>query len=287
MSYHKLTGSRRSSMSKPRKRCIFCGGSGMSKEHIWGDWLKHHVKANLPKHSLGTLIVNPPGTPNVSSVGSRTGDPLRSKVRVVCETCNNTWLSAIQNRVKPLLIPMIGGQPCVLSHDKQQTLATWITMATMTSEFMLHEKTQISVSQADREWLWEKYTPPSDWRIWIGRYQRHRSAEQWVHCSVPIYDVAPVVADGEGPQCNTQSTTFIIGEFFGHAMSAAFPNHARDWDWRVWPRAHQVLSQIWPLKESAIVWPTVSVSMIDADAINIARAFFAWVDNIGRLHGHD
>jgi hypothetical protein len=272
-------------MSKLRKRCIFCGGFGMSREHIWGDWLKHHVAVNLPKHSMGTLIVNAPGTRNVSTVHIRAGDPLRSRVRVVCETCNNTWLSAIQEAAKPVLIPMFDGKTCVLGHEKLQRLATLISMATMTAEFLLHEKTQISVPQSDRGWLRQDHCPPPDWRIWVGHYRRHRSAEQWVHCSIPIYDEAPIVSPGDGPQCNTQSTTFMVGELFAHVMSAAFPNHARDWDWRIWPRANEALTQIWPLKESAVVWPTVSVSMTDADAINIARAFFSWVDAIGRRHG--
>jgi hypothetical protein len=120
----------------------------MSREHIWGDWLKHHVAVNLPKHSLGTLIVNAPGTRYVSTVHIRAGDPLRSRLHVVCETCNNTWLSAIQETAKPVLIPMFDGKTCVLGHEKQQRLATWISMATMTAEFLLHEKTQISVRKA-------------------------------------------------------------------------------------------------------------------------------------------
>src|SRR5258705_11505191 len=99
-------------------------------------------------------------------------------------------------------------------------------MATMTSEFLIHDKAQIAIPQSDREWLWNHRNPPPDWRIWIGRYQRYRSAEQWVHCSVPIYNAGeePMVAEGEAPQCNTQSTTFMVGELFVHAMSAAFPN---------------------------------------------------------------
>jgi hypothetical protein len=208
-------------------------------------------------------------------------------VRVVCENCNNTWLSAIQNAAKPVLIPMLNGQTCVLGHEKQQALATWIAMATMTSEFLLHEKAQISISQVDRDWLWQQHSPPPDWRIWVGHYGRHRSVEQWVHCSVPIYDGTPVIARDGSPQCNNQSTTFMIGALFVHAMSTAFANHARDWDWRTWPKARQLLAQIWPLKESATVWPTITVSMTDDDAINIARAFFAWVNGIGRRHGHD
>ena len=119
-------------MSKPRKRCIFCGDIGISKEHIWGDWLKHYVKTILPKHTLNTVTVNRPGTPNVASLRIRAGDPLRSKARVVCEKCNNTWMSEIQNAAKPLLIPMFEGEIRVLGHATQEIIATWIAMATMT-----------------------------------------------------------------------------------------------------------------------------------------------------------
>ena len=27
-------------------RCIFCGGTGLSKEHIWSDWLKSLIPRN-------------------------------------------------------------------------------------------------------------------------------------------------------------------------------------------------------------------------------------------------
>ena len=128
-----------------------------------------------------------------------TGDPLRSKVRVVCTTCNNTWMSGIQNTAKPYLVPMLDGKRCVIGETAQRTLATWIAMATVTSEFLIHDKAQIAVSQADREWLRHNGTAPPDWHIWIGHYRRYRSAEQWVHCSMPIYnsDEMPTLAPGD------------------------------------------------------------------------------------------
>jgi hypothetical protein len=42
-------------MSKPRKRCIFCGKTGMSKEHIWGKWLKDYVRTTF---TLQRALVN-------------------------------------------------------------------------------------------------------------------------------------------------------------------------------------------------------------------------------------
>jgi hypothetical protein len=269
-------------MSKPQKRCIFCGATGMSKEHIWGDWMKKHVATTMPKHSSSVHVVNPPGEADTFRVWTRSGDPLQSKARVVCTTCNNTWLSRIQNTTKPLLIPMFTGQTCVLGVPAQTTIATWAAMATMTAEHLTKGPSLVAVSQADREWLWKKGTPPPDWRIWIGRFQRHKLPERWTHCSVPIYEREPMIAANGMPQCNTQTTTFMIGDLLVHAMSAAFPNHAQDWDWRSWPRGQQVVTQIWPTVESATVWPIQSVSLTDADAYHIARAFFGWVDAIGR-----
>jgi hypothetical protein len=269
-------------MSKPQKRCIFCGATGMSREHIWGDWLKKCLTATMTRHTSSVHVVNPPGVRDVRSFQIRAGDPFGSKVRVVCTTCNNTWLSGIQDAAKPLLIPMLIGQTSVLGDDAQKTIATWAAMATMTAEHVMKEESLIAVSQTDREWLWKNGTPSPDWRIWIGRYQRHRLAERWTHCSVPIYEREPVIAPSGLPQCNTQTTTFMVGEFFVHVLSGSFANQVRDWDWRTWPRAHQVLTQIWPVKESMTVWPIRAASVTDADAYFIARAFFGWVDMIGR-----
>lgn len=76
----------------------------------------------------------------------------------------------------------------------------------------------------------------------------------------------------------------MIGELLAHAISAQFPNQVRDWDFRTWPRARVLLSQIWPIKETAMVWPTQTMSMTDRDAFNIGRAYFNWLDAIARLH---
>jgi len=257
----------------------------MSREHIWGKWLKDYVRQDLSKHGMFTQVVNRPGIPNTENLHIKSGDPLQSKVRVVCAKCNNEWMSEIQNRAKPHLIPLFTGTTRVLGVEAQEILATWITMATMTAEHLIKDARQRAISQTDREFLCQNSKPPADWRILIGRYQRHRLAAQWTHCDIPVLESKDTPPSGVPPQSNTQITTFMVGEFFAHAMSAEFSNHARDWDFRTWPRARMLLSQIWPIKETAMVWPTTAMSMTDADAFNIGRAFFNWLDSIARLHG--
>jgi hypothetical protein len=61
-------------MSKPQKRCTFCGATGMSKEHIWGDWLKKHVATAMPKHGSSVHVLNPPGEMDDEPGGCSTPD---------------------------------------------------------------------------------------------------------------------------------------------------------------------------------------------------------------------
>src|SRR6266478_112392 len=181
----------RSKEPRPPRKCIFCGKPGMSNEDVWGRWLRPYVRADMRKHHFYAERINRPGEPNTASARLRAGDPLHSKVRVVCETCNNGWMSMIQERAKPILIPLIQGKATILGIEAQQTVASWCAMATMTGEFLDKDPVPgtIAVSQAEREWLWKNGIPPLEgWRIWITRYQRHKWPGRWVHLVVPILE---------------------------------------------------------------------------------------------------
>ena len=39
--------------------CIFCGGTPLSREHIWADWLRRYIPKNLAYHHSGRAILNP------------------------------------------------------------------------------------------------------------------------------------------------------------------------------------------------------------------------------------
>jgi hypothetical protein len=136
---------------RPRQACIFCGSNGkMTREHVWGEWLRQMVPAEMNKHEVRAERIGAPGTPLQAETRLRAGDPL-STVKVVCAACNSGWLSQIQERAKPYLIPLIQGQPTALGPDGQRALAAWCAMATMTGEYIDRDPTAIDVSQADRD----------------------------------------------------------------------------------------------------------------------------------------
>jgi hypothetical protein len=47
-------------------------------------------------------------------------------VRLVCKACNNGWLADLEGTTEPVLTPMIGAQPQLLTDDTATTLATWV-----------------------------------------------------------------------------------------------------------------------------------------------------------------
>jgi hypothetical protein len=215
-------------------------------------------------------------------LGLRAGDPLSSKVKVVCAHCNNGWLSRIQERAKPYLIPLIRGQATVVGHDGQRAVAAWCAMATMTGEYIDRDPGAVAVSQADRNYLREHQATPPGWKIWIGRYVRHRWPGRWLHFTVPILAGKDVTGDPNDRlrPVNTQSTTFVIGQLIVNTLSSGDQQIVDNWEWPLTMRLHRLTARIAPPRESVLAWPPDSLRDDDADWL--ANAFSRMIDEASR-----
>jgi hypothetical protein len=98
-------------------RCPFCDGSDPTAEHVFPQWLSKELAA------IGGLVRKGEG-------GHR---PLRKLdiTAPICRTCNNRWLSVLENDAKPLLSKMLRGQEQRLFHNEQTLLATWALKTAM------------------------------------------------------------------------------------------------------------------------------------------------------------
>ena len=82
------------------KGCIFCGGAALTREHVWPAWfLKEHAKTPVVMERTGSRTVTLPMA------------TLQLVLRRVCASCNNEWMSRLENAAKPLLSPVIRGLP--------------------------------------------------------------------------------------------------------------------------------------------------------------------------------
>ena len=99
--------------------CSAVSIGGLTEEHIFGDWL----------HGLGFT-----GTGHRELIEDadpqrrilQQGHPFDKKLRIVCEECNNVWMSGMETAAKGLLIKMFNATGSVeLDEEAQLILARW------------------------------------------------------------------------------------------------------------------------------------------------------------------
>jgi hypothetical protein len=266
-----LIHAREVAMPKPQGRCIFCTGAGLTKEHVFPDWLN----GMLPKRRYNKLerfrAFDPSNEaePLVSETAKvHQGGPANRKVRVVCSGCNSGWMGRLQDRSKPILEPLIRGQTCVVGVYGQLTVATWVAMTATTAEF-IQRAAPPAIQPQDRHHLWRRLAPPDHWQIWMGHYggiDKELSYAQ-VRFELSKSGESPVKFK-DVPTVNTQTTSIILGKLYLYLFSSAIQG---PWPLLLSGEISAKLHSIWPLSGSDIRWPPQS-SLTDHDVVSLKTA---------------
>jgi hypothetical protein len=255
---------------KPAGRCIFCGGFGLSKEHVLPDWLQEiFPRAPTDTHTLGSYdwIKIPGHVAPIQNTRRKQGQAGARKVRVVCEkNCNGGWLSRLEGALKPLLKDLVYGNSRVLTVADQRLLATWIAKTAMTAEYVQPE--QVAISQATRTRFYETQEPPGHWTIWIAYYvgkewQAGNIFHQGVGMYMPPLEIKPGVK-------NTQYTVIALGHFL--CICAGSEDERQI----IRLKDSPALRSLWPPVGEDMQWPPQR-SIDDKGAHTIAAAFARWM----------
>jgi hypothetical protein len=100
------------------RQCIFCLKQANTKEHVWPKWVLAVVDQNRPyRFELGNA-------PEILISGE-------FKIRCVCGTCNNGWMSRLEDEVKLCLEPMLRGMMTPLPLSVQTRLSHWAVKIAM------------------------------------------------------------------------------------------------------------------------------------------------------------
>ena len=261
--------------SKKLQHCIFCGRTDMSREHVWADWLRNYIPKNMSCYSSLLAVAYPTHTEFKKQKIS--GDIQGRKLRVVCEQhCNNGWMSRLQERAKPYVLPLVLGEATALGAAAQGIVAAWIAMTITVAEYF--DPSKAAVSPTQRRYLCRNQAVPPNWKIWIGHYVRGNWRAHLVHHPLPISSAQHRIRriDSGSPQPNTQTTAFVVGQLYIFAASSTTDVFDR---WQV-PGEGAKLAQIWPIRRNIVAWPTKTLS--DRGADQIAGSFFHAVEEIGR-----
>ncbi len=245
------------------QRCVFCGNRPLSKEHIWPNWLRKHLKSGAPYNMhTASLLALDGGKAfwGERKDRPRTGSTMSQKLRVVCPKCNNRWMSVLQTECKPILLPFVAGEWVGLDDREQQKLAAWATMFTMVWECR-DPRTQ-ATPFSERELFRQTLVPPPSWKIWIGR-----AVDAWEGATNHIAWLAIDTDDIPGlitPTMNTQVTAWCLGSLFLMTFSSTSKYVCEEEN--KFAKAHG-LEVLWPLQSRQIDKPVRALDHGSANAV--------------------
>ena len=142
------------------RSCIFCNKRANSVEDAWPVWLMNR----FPSGSAATMEFElREQKPLVWS----TKNP-RLKVRRVCSSCNNGWMSMLEDNTKPIIESILDDKMKSIDIPSQETLARWSVKTVMVLE-TIDSIGQWFYSVSERNRIKTSLAIPIHTKIWIAK----------------------------------------------------------------------------------------------------------------------
>jgi hypothetical protein len=176
----------------PPRQCIFCGEGPISREHVWAKWMRDYLPTGQGQQAIQETDFTDSTVRTRPGPLTKKGDARSQKLKVVCVNCNNGWMSKIQARTKPVLLPLLLGHPKSIAGWDQHSLAVWLTMFGMIYETTIPE--YAATINAQRVAFKEQEEPPEHWMFWCAPFDGKSSPA--IQTGFRSTDRHPVTADG-------------------------------------------------------------------------------------------
>jgi hypothetical protein len=100
--------------------CIFCNNESGSEEHFWPAWVHRFIKEN--GIDLGGLRIQLGTGPETIT------DDLEKTINTVCHTCNNTWMSKVEDKNRPRFLFMMKNEPLTVDPGGMKIITEWAVL---------------------------------------------------------------------------------------------------------------------------------------------------------------
>lgn len=270
-------------MPNPQRFCIFCGGGNLSKEHVfWPEWVSPLMgkKPDDRRQETFSDNLNPRTLEPVSTSKQlvRPGHNSTKKLRVVCKTCNETWMSRLEDQAKTVLLPLIAGANVVtLDRERQTIIATWIALKVLVAE---HAQPDTTVHSPEaRKKFMDSPTVPPGMSVWIARCASESWEAGYKRYAASIKrSPVPMI---KGELKNVQALTFGVGYFFAHVLSTTLPGKSFSFE----SVDKGAIIPLWPISADSISWPPPR-TITAGEANNISRTLSEFFSSPGIVSGY-
>lgn len=248
-------------------KCIFCGLTGLSKEHIWPEWMREYFpRADDSRYNMEVHRARGKERDYAPKKTERPGHVSSAKLRVVCRNCNSGWMNQLEIAAKPIFTNILEKNAFAIGLEEQDVLAHWIAMKSIVVE---HSQINEHITPYhDRERLRSNALIPEFLSIFLGRYDGSDGTSFRKHSAVFSHTEAGPSPPLEGRTKNVQTVSMIIGDLFVFALTAR-----TDFDLLKYFNSSQ-LTQIWPIGELSFAWPLAPLPQ--TTLVNIAH----WLEDL-------
>jgi hypothetical protein len=236
-------------------KCIFCGQPGLTRTHIWPDWLnkmfpgKRKTRVVITHSELAPISRSAPRQRKNTE-----GNLFSLKPYLACGKCNGGWMKKFEDDSLKFIKPILLGHSGVrLSNSQIITLAGWLCLIIILFEFVTGGP--VCIPASERIYLKRHRQPSDSWAIFVaGLYgpEWSRAASHFGHrifTSGQSTEAGLAVEQPFGAP-NSQITSLGMGKLFVHAIN--MPNWRWLRDFEVAARARG-LTRIWP--RPLVIWP--------------------------------
>ena len=180
-------------------------------------------------------------------------DDPEQTVNTVCHTCNNTWMSQLEQKNIPSLKPMVDGTPIEIDPGRQRLLREWAVKTAMINDSTkVRNGNLMFYTDQERTAMRESRAIPTHTRIWLGHLD-----EDW---HIGMHGTDFTLTDGNKIRLGEGSaTTVYMGRFVVQVVTEHVKPEYADPDFRGaqpkprnWERK---LIETWPNLSKKVVWP--------------------------------
>jgi hypothetical protein len=223
------------------RTCIFCHKKASTREDAWPLWLMKR----FPTSSTSRMDAERGG----QKLGSWRMAKPKLPLKWLCATCNNGWMSRLENEAKPVLEFMFDDKLKDIDASSQSTLARWAVKTAMVLECINPDRTWF-YSVDERQLMRATQSLPPRTSVWIGKCINQPN----------IYSAAKdlrTTPDDGG--IHAYSTTMAFGSLAFQIVSLKTPatipeNVTLTYDVTEGPWG-QTLLQVWPITQESVGWP--------------------------------
>jgi hypothetical protein len=189
-------------------------------------------------------------------------------------------MKRIEDEVKPIMTPLILGQPRRLSPKDQEIIAAWAVLKSIVTNY--DGEAKIVTHHMQRKFLKRhRRAPEKGWGVWICNFDRQNWRTEWVSRPFRILPdkQAAKHADGRVAFYNGNATTQFIGKLLIHVINTTAPRCIEKWDFPIPPRG--IIVRIWPSRRNySLLWPPSAITTDEAD--RIPDMFIDWLKSLRR-----